>query len=141
MIEKTELKINTRELRAGNKLFHKESGLIGDVLIVDCFIDWITLEMPDVDHERFDGEPIDFEAIPLSEQWLIRGGFEESTKDPDNKWLRLITHNHIFESDQSTNFRLVFVSVNGEKVAYAEEVHKLQNLFFILRLKELTFKS
>jgi hypothetical protein len=79
-----------------------------------------------------------FEPIPLTKDWLVRMGFTESNLDGDNKWLRLKYRFLTFESDESVNFKKVYLKINKMDII-VESVHELMNLYFVMTGKEIVF--
>ena len=76
-----------------------------------------------------------FEPIPLTEEWLIKFGFEKK----ENKWYKLIR----FPTVRFLNNKLnVYVIIHSSSVVIAilDYVHQLQNLYFALTGEELTLK-
>jgi hypothetical protein len=83
---------------------------------------------------------IGFEPIPLTEEWLLKFGFEinRQTKEENNVW-RCYSEEGFFEVEQiGTSFFLDDNHCYGTKIDY---VHQLQNLFFALVKEELQFKE
>lgn len=78
----------------------------------------------------------DVAAIPLTEEWLLKFGFIESTLDEDNKWLFLKYRYLSFQSDNSVEFKKVYLTVNKMDII-CEYVHQLQNLYYALTNEEL----
>ena len=88
--------------------------------------------------ERLD----DYEPIPLTEEWLVKFGFEKKQNKFDNRW------------DNEYGFE---IEVQGDKYAYCvwdesaphlttflghcKYVHQLQNLYFALTGEELTLNK
>ena len=79
------------------------------------------------------GNMINFEPIPLTEEWLVRFGFRKSDLSD-----RFIIHGWFYfeKSENGYSFRTIdgFVRV-------IESVHQLQNLYFALTGEELELKS
>lgn len=109
------------ELRIGNFV---RNNMNGEILIpCDILCDGINTE-------NFEGLNYGFiEPIPLTEEWLLKFGFEITgnfqTKD------RFQTH----KQDGIIWFE------HGYIVVELQYVHQLQNLYFALTGEELTFKS
>lgn len=115
-----ELKAN--ELRIGNKIFFiicdKENSNLDEKK-------QITVDITDFEFIR-DNNSL-FEGIPLTEEWLLKFGFEIEELYEYNKAKKeglIITYGDNFFYN-TTNI---------------EFVHQLQNLFFALRNKELEIK-
>jgi hypothetical protein len=95
-----------------------------------------------------DYDGVNFEIckpIPLTEEWLLRFGFEKSdklrdafkkqyyynfTKNIDNKFIETIS----FELTEYNNLYPYFFE-------HIQHVHELQNLYFALTNEELTLKN
>ena len=85
---------------------------------------------------------IDFDFLPLTEEWLKKLGFvydDMSDTDDDNTWYHLDIGTVKFHSDKSCNFESVYCGVNMTKLEF-KNVHKFQNFVFDLTGKELEFK-
>lgn len=81
----------------------------------------------------------DFEPIPLTEEWLLKFGFEinRQTKEENNIW-RCYSEEGFFEVEQiGSSFFLDDNDCYGTKINH---VHQLQNLYFALTGEELTLK-
>jgi len=74
--------------------------------------------------------------IPLTEELLLKCGFEVDDSDEDNKWLNLRYGNIVFCSDESTNFERVYLRIYNTDIIL-ESLHQLQNIFFALTNQEL----
>ena len=77
-----------------------------------------------------------YNPIPLTEEWLLKFGFEYSPDD-ENSWYNLKYGNFNFASDYSVEFKQVFIYLNKTDII-CNYVHQLQNLYFALTNKELT---
>lgn len=78
-----------------------------------------------------------FKPIPLTEDWLIRFGFEKSNLLHDNDYAWTIKSPSYFRLEYSLS-DLFYESVNYTELPY---VHSLQNLYFALTGEELTDKT
>lgn len=80
----------------------------------------------------------DIKPIPLTEEWLLKLGFEFINQN----WPLKIKDPYIWK----TNITLFadghyYLTIDGKKISYKiEYVHQLQNLYFALTQKELTIK-
>lgn len=81
-----------------------------------------------------------YEPMLITEEWLLKLGFEKSTLDEDNTWLNLRYRYLNFSSDESVEFKKVYLTVNKMDII-CEHVHELQNLYFALTGEELTLKE
>jgi hypothetical protein len=100
-------------------------------------------ELVDVDKKRADYEP-----LPLTEDWLLKFGFENIDKG-DNDYITYSDSNHDYYLQidvrrkdskytilDNTNYELISFSMVD--IVY---VHQLQNLYFALTGEELTIKQ
>jgi hypothetical protein len=72
------------------------------------------------------------EPIPLTEEWLLKFGFEINVDGYFNHWnfdLHLYLDGDVFESNDLPMY------------IYLKHVHQLQNLYFALTGEELTLKE
>jgi hypothetical protein len=84
------------------------------------------------DHEHTNSYGVKFtgyEPIPLTEDWLLKFGFETNGKKMKIE----------LELELEGDKKLFFVHSRGE--IHIQYVHQLQNLYFALTGKELTIKS
>ena len=109
----------------------------------------VTLEAEDIAElvVMADGANIDhyidsvFQPIPLTEEWLVKFGFNEKYKSTSNRWTKwaegvnagLELHDC---EDEHGNIHGVFLHDFTLEVKY---VHQLQNLYFALTGEELTY--
>lgn len=76
----------------------------------------------------------DIKPIRLTEEILLKCGFEYETKD----WLYLKYIKFNFNTDRSVNMSIVYVNINNRDMGLEiEYLHELQNLYFALTQKEL----
>ena len=129
--------MRSNELRIGNLIIDSKGRI--------CRLDGIKLD--DTTEFEIDAWPImgggvvslPFEPIPLTEEWLIKFGFEQLTKKSNGfksgsysysgKVSLILNHDGL---RTWTNFW------QGNEMRY---VHQLQNLYFALTGKELTIKE
>jgi hypothetical protein len=125
------------EIRLGNYILAEYGNGYKDITIVDTST-----------FKRFDNDHVSFSPIPLTEEWLIKLGFnlddvdfyERIVFDNDNifcsLWARseyglIISLSTIDEEkEEDTNIKLYHIKY----------VHQLQNLYFALTNEELTIK-
>jgi hypothetical protein len=113
------MKVN--ELRIGNK-FYLPNGEIGTISYHEIRLLIVAMEKPN------------YNPIPLTEEWLLKFGAKElNAKRGILKEFVLKTVR--IEMSNSGNFYYK----NSKLIL--ESVHQLQNLYFALTGKELTFKS
>ena len=94
-----------------------------------------------------DGLETRCEGIPLTEQWLLRGGFV--LKDSGYISTQLIPHTEIkisrmglFTDTGLYNYELFYNKSNRSQLYIdVQYVHQLQNLYFTLTGQELEFKD
>jgi len=107
------------ELRIGNLIHNKQ----GNIVYVNT--NHLTLLSYGIENE--------FNPIPLTEEWLLKFGFEKNKKHGYFEFDRLIVALH----DGVDQFYLCDIDI----FVKIETVHHLQNLYFAIRNKELTLKS
>lgn len=130
--------MKAKELRVNNivkfiKPVHVQLGHIFDVKNNYVILWSYGIHLIDCD------ENTNVEPIPLTEEWLLKFGFVKSSEDSDNAWLNLRYRFLNFSSDESVEFKKVFLNVNKMDVV-CDYVHQLQNLYFALTGEELTIK-
>jgi hypothetical protein len=76
------------------------------------------------------------EEIPLTEEWLLKFGFELDIEDDGYQKRKY----KVSVSDEGCLF-FINIGYYPEEIAEFKYVHQLQNLYFALTGKELTFKS
>lgn len=82
-----------------------------------------------------------FHGIPLTEEWLVRFGFEKEIIDQGNKEVDGYWKNVLMMIPCPNNKEYFYGApygypMSGDKTMY---VHQLQNLYFALTGEELTF--
>jgi len=138
--------MRSSELRIGN-LVKVDSNPFESV--TQIFKDGVVTDAYDVVNSFKDLEP-----IPLTEEWLVKFGFEKSidgfemSKDitirNNNGWVKEMVFFQIDDGLCGVSLRDIYDC--GEKETYVieidiEYVHQLQNLFWCLTGKELTIKE
>lgn len=78
-----------------------------------------------------------FEGVPLTEEWLIKFGFERQPFDHENNKDYKLGNIFIQEHTEVNDFICCNTSPDFIKI---EHVHQLQNLYFVLTGEELTIK-
>jgi hypothetical protein len=129
--------MKANEVRIGNYIkFHNT------ITKVEGFSIWDNLIQSDNFAER---ELKDFEPIPLTEEWLLRFGFN---KDYKSGYLGIDVHNSDFVltepkkmGEWQNGYVFQFTAGNVPKFKEIFYVHKLQNLYFALTGEELTIKE
>ena len=122
------LKIN--ELRRGNKLKH--GGVVVDIDARSIFDMW--------DNDGI--TKLGYKAIQLTEDWLLRFGFEKRGKTGCSFQYFIgtnpITHDWLFDILWQDKQDYPFYRNGFHTIKY---VHQLQNLYFALTGEELEFKN
>jgi hypothetical protein len=141
--------MKAEELRIGNLVFDKRNGVV-------CSVDGLQYSGRIVtEDKKYDDwkRVIDPEGIPLTEEWLIKFGFEKIKNDTyiNNFEFRLMADDDRLHFDgiggrgwiSGKNKNLVVNTLcRGNYVCNAvEHVHQLQNLYFALTGEELTIKE
>lgn len=87
---------------------------------------------------------LELSPIPLTEEWLVKFGFEISWHINDGSGFGFSKHKKdyfvIFHVKQK-GFRVAFRNENGRIEIPVKYVHQLQNLYFALNGEELTIKE
>jgi len=118
--------MNSRELRIGN-LLNYDTGEGVEIVVID----WQDLKWISENDGSFNK---DHSPIPLTEEWLLRFGFERTYHGyySDNLVLRLCENNGLFYD---------YCGGDMCKGVEVKHVHQLQSLYFALTGKELTIKN
>ncbi len=136
--------MNSLELRLGNFIRFSDDGTIFEVGSIE--LNGFTVKN---ENETTWIESVEFQPIPLTEEWLLKFGFEKTEGmhinsyklviniiSPDEKiYLILSSHNYYWIGQ---SYKTDSVDVGLGKLDY---VHQLQNLYFALTGKELTIKQ
>jgi hypothetical protein len=131
--------MDAKELRIGNWVHHNDN--------------W-SYKQPDIDFKEFDwqwddrdwyalGECTldmdDVYPIPLTEEWLLKFGFEK--RDGKYYLSRYLIKEGISQFfDNGMSFRITTSNTESTHAASIKSVHQLQNLYFALTNTELTIK-
>lgn len=75
--------------------------------------------------------------IPLTEEWLLKFGFEKIGENYENDWL--LIHTHL--KTKELHFILNLPNSHQYNITVLNYVHQLQNLYFVLTGEELTIKN
>lgn len=123
--------IQAKELRIGNYLYYRDKESFLEVVSLGSRFETI--------NERgllYGSDDIEeYKPIPLTEEILLKCGFEYSSKD----WLELKYKNLIFNTDRSVNMSVVYLNTCNDWLEI-KHLHQLQNLYFALTGKELEIK-
>lgn len=120
-----EPEIKPEELRIGNYYNHVEAG------VIKLEPDWISY---------FAKYPELINGIPLTEDWLIKAGFEPCEDDPDVLYYKKGYFAVNSFMDHSKVWLRYSGRHNGDIQTEVKYVHQLQNLYWCLCGEELTFK-
>lgn len=113
------------ELRLGITCYFTEPN---DDDVTDCYID--TIDNHDLLRHLETGLPV-FNPIPLTEEWLIKFGFEWNHGD----WI--INDVRISECEENEGETVFKIQLSHSIEKQIEHVHQLQNLYFSLTNEEL----
>lgn len=121
--------INANELRIGN--------YVSDNFASDSFFAQVKkLDFTRCHYGNFHSCYSDLKPIPITEEWLLKFGFEQR----DHLWsIDIDRYNKInYNSDQ----KLLFSGQLGFSIQHdIKYIHQLQNLYFALTQKELTLND
>jgi hypothetical protein len=78
---------------------------------------------------------IGIEPIPLTEDWLLRFGFDKKIVDAEQNFYQV---NEMVDIDDKVYWKFYR---NNEGLSKLQYVHQLQNLYFALTGEELTIKE
>ena len=115
--------MNVKELRIGNYVSNGNNEIL-----VDC-------------HTIYDNSVICtglLKTIPLTEEWLVKFGFERTSYGREFKGFHLEASSRVLATDVLSGFS--WEQVVDEKYLRILHVHQLQNLYFALTNEELTIK-
>ncbi len=92
-----------------------------------------------LDDEIIELSEDEIDPIPLTEEWLLKAGFEK---------INHINGYSFFYYKRKRNSNMTSISIydshttigNTSTIPHCEYIHQLQNLYFTLTQKELTFK-
>ena len=124
--------MEAKELRIGNYLnfeFHKDSGGIKKVGVF----------LSDIENLIHGGNKSKYYTpIPLTEEWLVKFGFERTSYGREFKGFHLEASSRVLATDVLSGFS--WEQVVDEKYLRILYVHQLQNLYFALTNEELKLK-
>lgn len=116
--------IQANEIRIGNWI----TCMYGTYQVVDVMCDSINL--PHVEGLPYD----EADGVPLTEEWLIKGGFKKCDTDITEYWIDQFM---IHKDAHGKWFFMLGPIMDGKLII--DYVHELQNLFYGLKKIELTF--
>jgi hypothetical protein len=123
------MELQNNELRIGN-LFILPNGDIGKISYHEIRLMVVAIEKPD------------YQPIPLTEEWLLKFGFEKRTTVLHSVQYFIgfnpITHDWMFDILWLVGHEYPFYRNGHFAIKY---VHQLQNLYFALTGEELTIKE
>jgi hypothetical protein len=132
--------IKATELRIGNYITYQGKQITVEGVSVSGYIY----------HSKgqFDGSIgsayVPFEPIPLTEDWLVRFGFEKEVKQSDSVYISDNVYRlNIFEyatSCGTMNLEIDYYDQHASFTTNIKYVHQLQNLYFYLTGEELILK-
>lgn len=136
--------MKTQELRIGNyiykKIHKKDTPLtVVEVLSIDGYFD--VLDVKNSEGYITEKFPLnDFERIPLTEEWLLKFGFEEKiTKTLFTNLIHFQNKNcWIYLIKDGFEFEIITGDERHKLYKTYKYVHQLQNLYFALTGEELT---
>jgi hypothetical protein len=128
--------MKANELRIGN-LFILPNGDIGKISYHEIRLMVVAIEKPD------------YQPIPLTEEWLLKFGFVQSSNNLGNTFhilkkdgvIVMLTIEHWTNTDINSKYHNHWhceYLLNGHKLQY---LHQLQNIYFALTGEELTIKE
>jgi hypothetical protein len=128
--------MKANELRIGN-LFILPNGDIGKISYHEIRLMVVAIEKPD------------YQPIPLTEEWLLKFGFVQSSNNLGNTFhilkkdgvIVMFTIEHWTNTDINSKYHNHWhceYLLNGHKLQY---LHQLQNIYFALTGEELTIKE
>ena len=124
--------MKAHELRIGNLVNYQTAE--GDILVAR--IDWQDLKWISKDEKGFN---IAHSAIPLTEEWLLKFGFEEYEFEDEIFGYVLNDFGYVNEFQFRIRILIDFEGILIQKpIKY---VNQLQNLYFALTGEELTIKT
>jgi hypothetical protein len=127
------MKLEAKDLRIGNLIWlkiHHHPVIVEQIYIpFHEYNFWLTTDL----HE---GEKIeDYEPIPLTEEWLLKFGFEKKGKRISKEWF------YLWHDEGKIVFAIAEMIENIGKYLIINYVHELQNLFHSLTGEELTLNQ
>ena len=81
---------------------------------------------------------IDFHPIPLTEEWLLKFGFEYHHKIISRRFYNI---GNLFAEVGGDGRTAIYGTLAGELMCFVNYVHQLQNLYFALTGEELILKD
>lgn len=120
---------------------------VTELRVCNCIEDWTDVKngpiqrQIDLDdfammanYERSENHPLPFKPIPLTEEWLLKMGFDEIDIEENKNNVRVFHLNGIY---CNTLYGVYYYSHLLKQIKH---VHQLQNLYFALTGEELEVK-
>jgi hypothetical protein len=126
--------MKANELRIGNLLNHNNGSMVGSFIVG-------LIHLEDIIKENFHAR--EYEPIPLTEEWLLKMGFDISNSSGYNIKNNGIEIDIWFNDDGLINdIQISSTNISGAypNIKHFQYVHQLQNLYFALTNEELTMK-
>jgi hypothetical protein len=148
---KTLKNMKSQDLRIGNYLYYEHTTHIVSGIHGNKVYSWwvkdgepvIEYEAKDISGTQVENPYIDvisqYEPIPLTEEWLIKLGFEKLTDSKDG--FKNTTYTYTKGISFIVYFDGVRLSTNFWMGNEKHYIHQLQNLFYVLSGEELTIKQ
>jgi hypothetical protein len=127
--------IKPEELRIGNLVWNP-------VQKIPVKVDLRLLAQIDRDYKSNLDKDLHFQAIPLTEEWLIKLGFKQEVNSKMVKFWRiegLTIYHEYYLHNVEDNLEWFFLSSSEYKIRIYS-LHQLQNLFYSLTGEELKLK-
>ena len=128
--------IEAKDLRIDNFIRLKENGNIFDVQVVGTRCESIDVYNNGIYTSYLKNIDYYLEPIPLTEEWLVKFGFELVTKSTKKYMIKNTYNEPCFFKYKAQG---VFAFRYQNTTVY--NVHQLQNLYFALTGEELTIKK
>ena len=110
---------------------------IGNIVNNNGYSEWIISDGSDIDFSEKNCK-----GIPLTEEWLLKFGFEKTINPPSapiwDEDIQYVYKGYRFCQDVNSGWFLLGYSWNTKHFKY---VHQLQNLYFALTEEECTFTT
>ena len=128
--------MKTNELRIGNWVKTNYEGILETININSEGFEYIDCRKPTF--KAIGRYPIDsIEPIHITEEWLLKFGFETSAWDNHSTYRKMIGNNdYTIVFDEYSNTMIGDIMI--KEIKY---VHQLQNLYFALTGEELSVKT
>lgn len=122
--------MNATEVRLGNWINKKYKDYGTDQFY------WSNAQVISNDIEGITVYPDNYKAIPLTEEWLVKMGFDGN---PNNGYVKNFIELGYIVQDEYFEFEYFRQGISS-LIVQVKYVHQLQNLYFALTGQELTIK-